>query len=200
MRGGDGRVHTARLESASGGDDRLMPEIDGLFRQLGARPCDLSLVGVSIGPGGFTGLRIAVSTARSLALSTGCVVVAVPTAVVAAARSEGPVAVLLSSRRGTVWCTRVAPGGQIIGSPGLCTVTEIPERIQGCGAVIADSSLPEGMAAAVGERPMHPLDLDPIACLEAAEAMAAAGKHADPAHLEPLYPRPPEAVRLFEAR
>ncbi|MDP7029645.1 MAG: tRNA (adenosine(37)-N6)-threonylcarbamoyltransferase complex dimerization subunit type 1 TsaB [Phycisphaerales bacterium] len=200
VRGEDGRVVAVPLESASGIDDRLMPEIDRLFRELGATPCEVSLVGVSIGPGGFTGLRIAVSTARSLALTTGCAVVAVPTAIVAAAGSEATVAVLLSSRRGTIWCTRVAAGGQIDGEPGLVGTSGLAERIRGCEAVIADDHLPEDMAELLGDVPIRPLHLDPTACLEAAEAMAADGRTVDPGTLEPLYPRPPEAVRLFEAR
>ena len=109
VRGATGMVRTITLESASGVDDQLMPAIKQLFDEVGAQPQDLSLIGVSIGPGGFTGLRVAVSTARTLAMTTGCRVVAVPSAIVAAmgySETEGDVATLLAGRRDSVWLTR----------------------------------------------------------------------------------------------
>ncbi len=200
IRGADGVVRAAALESASGIDDRLMPEIDRLFRELGSEPTELSVLGVSVGPGGFTGLRIAVSTARALAMATGCKLVAVPTAVVAAADCPHRVAVLLSSRRGTVWCTQVAPGGAIKGTPGLISADGVLVAIKGCQAVMADTSLPADMVERVGTVPIMPLKLKAAACLDATEALAAAGRFVEPADLSPLYPRVPEATRLFEAR
>ena len=47
-----------------GQDDDLMPAIDRLFRRRAARPSDLSRVMVSVGPGGYTGLRIACAVGK----------------------------------------------------------------------------------------------------------------------------------------
>ncbi len=57
----------------------LMPTIDGLCQQHRVQPADLGEIYVSIGPGSFTGLRIAIATARTLAQTTGAKLVAVPT-------------------------------------------------------------------------------------------------------------------------
>lgn len=57
----------------------LMPAIDGMLRQAGWPVESLTDVHVSIGPGSFTGLRIAVTVARTLAWSIGARIVAVPT-------------------------------------------------------------------------------------------------------------------------
>lgn len=52
-------------------DDDLMPAIDRLMGRHSARPAELSRIAVSIGPGGYTSLRIAVATAKMLAEATG---------------------------------------------------------------------------------------------------------------------------------
>lgn len=86
---------------------------------------DLDAVTVSSGPGSYTGLRIGVSTAKGLCLSTGAHLVSVPTLrALAEATPSGaslsPLLVSLPSRRGEVyaavfepdptgWIERVAP-------------------------------------------------------------------------------------------
>ncbi len=50
---------------------RLMPNIVGLLRDCGLAMGDLEAVGVSLGPGSFTGLRIGVVTAKTLAQTLG---------------------------------------------------------------------------------------------------------------------------------
>ncbi|MDA3851271.1 MAG: tRNA (adenosine(37)-N6)-threonylcarbamoyltransferase complex dimerization subunit type 1 TsaB [Spirochaetaceae bacterium] len=50
--------------------ENLMPTIDWLFNQASLQKKDLDLIVCSMGPGSFTGLRIAVATAKALAL--GC--------------------------------------------------------------------------------------------------------------------------------
>jgi tRNA threonylcarbamoyl adenosine modification protein YeaZ len=45
----------------------LLPALDGLLREAGARAADLELLVVGTGPGSFTGLRVAAATALGLA-------------------------------------------------------------------------------------------------------------------------------------
>jgi tRNA threonylcarbamoyladenosine biosynthesis protein TsaB len=57
----------------------LVAEIDSLVRESGLEFTDLDGVAVSIGPGSFTGLRVGVTCAKTLAWATGCHVAAVDT-------------------------------------------------------------------------------------------------------------------------
>jgi tRNA threonylcarbamoyladenosine biosynthesis protein TsaB len=57
----------------------LIPESQLLLRRYRVEPRDLECVAVSVGPGSFTGLRVGVVFAKTLAYAVGCQVVAVET-------------------------------------------------------------------------------------------------------------------------
>jgi tRNA threonylcarbamoyladenosine biosynthesis protein TsaB len=57
---------------------RLMPTIDRLLRETSCR-CKIQGIAVGLGPGSFTGLRIAVSTVKGLGFALRVPVVGVPT-------------------------------------------------------------------------------------------------------------------------
>ena len=57
----------------------LLPRLAQLFTAARRFPADLGAVGVSVGPGNFTGLRIGLATAKTLAWSLGRPLVPVAT-------------------------------------------------------------------------------------------------------------------------
>src|SRR5207253_2080150 len=57
----------------------LAPAVAALLAEQGWRPRDLHGVVVSRGPGSYTGLRVAVMSAKTLAYVTGCALLAVDT-------------------------------------------------------------------------------------------------------------------------
>ena len=64
------RVLAARAEEMGRGQaERLMPLLEEVLAEAGAAWSDLDRIGVGIGPGNFTGIRISVAAARGLALS-----------------------------------------------------------------------------------------------------------------------------------
>lgn len=66
----DGRVLAARAEEMGRGQaERLMPLLEELLADAGLSWADIGRIGVGIGPGNFTGIRISVSAARGLALA-----------------------------------------------------------------------------------------------------------------------------------
>lgn len=71
-------VLAKRLEPMTRGQaERLMPMLEDILEEARIKWSDASAIGVGTGPGNFTGLRIAVSAARGLALGLGVPVVGV---------------------------------------------------------------------------------------------------------------------------
>ncbi|MFQ5439014.1 MAG: tRNA (adenosine(37)-N6)-threonylcarbamoyltransferase complex dimerization subunit type 1 TsaB [Paracoccaceae bacterium] len=73
-------VLVARQEEMTRGQaERLFPLIEELLGDSGCAWRDLNAIGVGVGPGNFTGIRLSVSSARGLALSLGIRAVGVST-------------------------------------------------------------------------------------------------------------------------
>ena len=91
--------------------ERLLPMIDELLDAAGTPLDRVGAFAVSIGPGGFTSLRIGLATVKGLAFGTGVPVAAVPTleaiahSALAAGRCEPGEAIvaLLDARRGELY-------------------------------------------------------------------------------------------------
>jgi tRNA threonylcarbamoyladenosine biosynthesis protein TsaB len=89
--------------------DAILPVIEDMLAQAGRRIQDLTAVGVTTGPGSFTGVRIGVATAKGLAWGLGCDLVGVTSlaAMAAALLDETPGAEwavpVLDARRGEVF-------------------------------------------------------------------------------------------------
>ena len=74
------RVLAARAEEMGRGQaERLMPLLEEMLADAGAAWRDLARIGVGVGPGNFTGIRISVSAARGLALALGVPAIGVTT-------------------------------------------------------------------------------------------------------------------------
>ena len=57
----------------------VFPAIVGLLKQFDKKPADIEQIYISVGPGSFTGLRIAVTLAKTMALANGARIVPVDT-------------------------------------------------------------------------------------------------------------------------
>ncbi len=178
------------VQAGDGRHDDLLTAIERLCRREGVGPRDLCRVAVSIGPGGYTTLRIAVAAAKMLCESLRVECVAIETARVVARRVQapGPFAVVLASKDETAFATVFdsaltdrGPGRLVTGLESL-----------GVGTIIADRHLPKAIAAEAMDRGVviAAPRFDPAACLELSFDAAAV----DPAALAPMYPREPEAV------
>jgi tRNA threonylcarbamoyladenosine biosynthesis protein TsaB len=77
----------------------VLEDAEALLSDAGLAPTDLDGVAVGIGPGSFTGIRMAIATARGLSLALGIPVAGVSTLRVLAAGAPGAVPVIDAKRR-----------------------------------------------------------------------------------------------------
>lgn len=64
-----------RLDARAAASEKIVPQIDRLLADLGLDKRALTRVGVALGPGSFTGLRVGIATAQGLAHGLGIPVV-----------------------------------------------------------------------------------------------------------------------------
>ncbi len=159
---------------------------------------DLALLAVSHGPGSFTGLRVGMAFAKTLAWVTGCPLLPVDTFAAIAADAPDDVASLhivadahrqelftrhyrrADDRQWTptgdfaiesaqAWCRSRRPGDAIAGPALSSILDQLPDHVR---PITLETSLPRAQAiAALGRRAHQP------------------GRHAEIATLEPLYLR-----------
>ena len=179
-----------------------MAVIDQVCAQAGLTPGDIGSIAVSIGPGGYTALRIATTTAKVLAGTLGCTLIPVPTARVASRGIGGeqlPAVVALASKGTRAWCAIVRADGRGGASIEPLGVLE-PDALVGSGAthLFADSYLPAGFCEHAAR---HGITLAPLV-LDAGDTIRASVgiPPIEPGGLAPLYAREPDAVTQWRDR
>ena len=94
------------LQTKKTHSELLMPHIDKLLRMAGIKKTELKAVAVSIGPGSFTGLRIGLATAKTLAYALQIPIVGVPSLAALAYGCSVPgviLAPMLDAQKGNVY-------------------------------------------------------------------------------------------------
>jgi len=179
----------------------LVPTLDALLCEHNLGPADIDQLFVSLGPGSFTGLRMAIATAQMLALAQPTLkLVGVPTLDVLAHQHQGVaehVAVMLNIKRGTSYCA-VYQAGACILDPAIRTTEELLAQALRPLAIIAevDPGLPDDPNITwLDPSTTAP---DPAATWHVGHALAKQEQFTDPPALLPLYIREPEAVTLWE--
>lgn len=119
---------------------RLLGEVDSLLTRNSLTLPDLTAFAVGIGPGSFTGVRVGVTTAKTLAQVTGKPLVGIGTldAYAATWSAEGNgeiVAAVLPSRKGEVYTT-LTQSGQCLEEAFAASITELTQRLSAMPKVI----------------------------------------------------------------
>ncbi|WP_439572024.1 tRNA (adenosine(37)-N6)-threonylcarbamoyltransferase complex dimerization subunit type 1 TsaB [Phreatobacter sp.] len=173
--------------------ERLLPLVAEVCGRAGVAPSACRRFVAATGPGSFTGIRVAVSAARGLALATGGEAVGIPTLVALATphlRTPEAAAVLaaIDARHGHVYASltdadgaeRMAPRYLPAGEAARHAVAAGPCRLVGSGADAVFGAWPEAVSA--------PVVVDAAPWLSIA-VLARLGAAADPATspCRPLY-------------
>ena len=176
---------------ARGHQERLAPMVKDLVSAQGLTFAAIDRIGVTIGPGSFTGLRVGLAFAKglSLALERPCVGVGVLEALAASIGGDGPTAAVIDAGRGRVYL-QLFDGGASVSAPDI-----LPVELAIGHLVEVYSS---GRVALTGPGARLLADALPGATLEeiAAPDPRAVGRLASRAPVappRPLYLRPPDA-------
>jgi tRNA threonylcarbamoyladenosine biosynthesis protein TsaB len=189
---GEQVVGTRFLEEARRHARDLAPLVQELLREQNWRPRELTGVIVSRGPGSYTGLRVGLISAKTLAYATGCELIGIDTfAAIAGQAPPGTprVDVIADAQQGKIYVQSFVncQGG--------------PLSIQTCAAWLEDLAsgtwvTGPGLEACAGSLPQHASLAPPQDWLPRPESLLALawehrrrGERDDPFGLEPLYLR-----------
>lgn len=125
----------------------LLPQIQRLLDVFGCKYSDINAVLITCGPGGFTGVRVGVSAARSLALALGIPLYSMSSfeafyaqaSYLAGAKEFDRVVSVIDSRRDELYVQTFDGQGTALGDMKMSYASDIIENL--CGGVQAVSTL-----------------------------------------------------------
>lgn len=193
---------------------RLMPQIERLFDLAGVSKNEVEAVAVSIGPGSFTGLRIGLTTAKTLAYAWNKKIVGVPTLEALAfgcPSGDGWVSAILDAQKGRVYqalyqwrhgiLVEIGPVRIVPVEQAFAELAELPSPVMVVGESVHQyRELFAGTGSKVYPAPEH--SVMPRAATVALLGYLRwnQGLAVSPVELNPLYIRRPEAEELWERR
>lgn len=190
------------LQPGGGHAPELLAAIEELLAQGGLAPGDLAGIGVALGPGSFTGVRVGLSTAKGLGYALGIGVGGLSTLELLARAARAPTGALvcpaIEAGRGEVYTARFLVGEGARIERRSPDGAEVPARLAG--------SLPEGallvgdgarLVASFAPERLREVSCGPLAPVlaEWAEASLPAGTPYRPGGPDPNYVRPSDGER-----
>jgi tRNA threonylcarbamoyladenosine biosynthesis protein TsaB len=173
----DGQQIVAELNwrSVDAQTTELLPRLEQVMAWSGVQPASLAALAVSIGPGSFTGLRVALSLAKGMALAHGLPLIGVPTLDATAYPHLGSesVCAVVQAGRGRVLWSMYEPGAPAASDSAM---TLGGWRGRRTAIALTDHA---GLAAAI-DRPMRvvgelTLELHSVLAVQVGDRAALAG-------------------------
>jgi tRNA threonylcarbamoyladenosine biosynthesis protein TsaB len=176
----------------------LAPAVADLLTRSGLKMEALKVLGVAIGPGSFTSLRVGLAFVKGLALARHVPIIGIPTLDVAAATQDVrdlPLAAVLQAGRGRLalaWYEAGGTGWKSKGAASVTTADELADSINKptivCGELTADER------QRLARKRVNVLLASPAACVRRPAVLAElawerwqAGAQDDAASLAPIY-------------
>jgi tRNA threonylcarbamoyladenosine biosynthesis protein TsaB len=176
----------------------LAPAVADLFARSGLKVTAVQALGVALGPGSFTSLRVGLAFVKGLALARHLPIIGIPTLDIVAAAQEKrdlPLAAVLQAGRGRLalaWYEAGETGWQATGTARVTTADELAESIQKptivCGELTADER------QRLARKRVNVVLPSPAACVRRPAILAElawerwqAGAQEDAASLAPIY-------------
>lgn len=161
--------------------------VDAALRQAQLAPAQINCVAVGLGPGSYTGIRVAIAWAQGWQLARNVRIAGVSSVEALAVQAQaagliGPIAILIDAQRNEFYLAlyEVLAGERRIIEPlHLATFTEVKTRLEHCEHVIG----PEATRWFPNARLMSP------SALAVAQLAAAKNEFVSAEHLEPIYLR-----------
>jgi tRNA threonylcarbamoyladenosine biosynthesis protein TsaB len=187
---------------------KILPLIDALCKVQRWTPSHLRELYISIGPGSFTGLRIAVTLVKTLAFATGARVIPVQTVDILAENAPADareLIIVLDAKRGQIFTSRlVRENGRWtqIEPPHLDRLTDMlaragrPVHLLGEGIPYHRDAIPNAANVIITEPSAWIGRAEVVARL--GHQLALGGRQVDPMKLVPLYIRRPEAEEKLD--
>jgi tRNA threonylcarbamoyladenosine biosynthesis protein TsaB len=178
---------------------RLLPLVHDVVDDWDA----IDRIGVGIGPGSFTGLRIGIATARALAQARGLPLVGVSTLEVIARRLQDTALAVLDARRGEAFAAAWREGERLLAPVALrpdglaqrARALPRPLRAAGDGSIRFREQLrAAGAEVPDDSSPLHRVSAR-VLCARAAEA-----EESPPGTVLPDYLRLPDAEIAYRKR
>jgi len=185
---GQGKILTQAEEPKPGNQSRLLvPMIESVLAKAGLAYKDLTAVACTIGPGGFTGIRVGLATARAIALGINQPLIGLSTleTIAFASTAQGDLLAVIDAHRGQYYAQRFRRNGVLVpqSDPLLVDAKTLPALAHGAKTV---QEQPNAVSAARlaaekwagGERnfPATPLYIrEPDAKLPAKQGLKCAG-------------------------
>jgi tRNA threonylcarbamoyladenosine biosynthesis protein TsaB len=191
-RGDDREVLAEVCTTGRGASEALLPAVQAALDLAGEALDSVELIVAGVGPGTFTGIRIAAATARALAAGAGIALARNSTldALAAPALSCSPdVLAVLDARRGQVFARRFSESGP---TTGIYCARPEELSVDGDPVLVGDGAVRyRGVLAGLGRIPP---DGSPLHRVTAAGHVVSADlTPVGPEELVPIYVREPDA-------
>ncbi len=191
-----GQIISSRFKLMPRGHaEALAPMVSDVMRDAGCKMTALARLGVTTGPGTFTGVRIGIAFARALAAALAIPLSGISTLRAIAANVDGNlrVAAVMDARRGEMYMQIFKPGGEAQTEPQALGLSEAAEILPHEKMVLVGSGAE--LVFAKGGDPAPAWELPDISPFPDARNVASLlfenpGYGLKPA---PLYLRPPDA-------